>query len=81
MYFVWSDTEAIYYFKLVGYLFFEDKKTKLLKIDFIQKIVFGVLVFFLIFIGIAPFVISNFLLNSATIMLDISSYIKLLVGV
>ncbi len=72
--------EAIYYFKLVGYMFCKGEKKEPLQISFIKKALFSLLAFLLIIIGIVPMVISNFLLDASTIMLDNKSYINMLVG-
>jgi len=73
--------EAVYYFKLVGFMFEKGEKKELLNIDLTQKLVFTLLAFLLILVGIAPFVISNFLHESATILLDSKSFVDMLVGV
>ena len=73
--------ESVYYFKLSGYMFSKGKKREVLNIGSTQKVVFVLLVFLLIFIGIAPFMISNFLGNSANILLDAKSYSDMLGGV
>ena len=73
--------ESVYYFKLAGYMFIKGKKREVLNIGSTQKVVFVLLVFLLIFIGIAPFMISNFLGNSANILLDAKSYSDMLGGV
>ena len=72
--------EAVYYFKLVGFMFAKGEKREPLKIALIQKIVFALLAFSLILIGIAPMMISGFLLDAATVMLDGKSYVTMLVG-
>ncbi len=73
--------ESIYYFKLAGFMFSKDKKKEPLKISFIQKFVFSLLVFLLVTIGVVPSIISNFLHEAALIMLDSKNYIDILVGV
>ena len=72
--------EAVYYFKLAGFMFTKSEKKEKLKIDFSQKLVFSILAFLLIVIGVAPFLISGFLRESATVMLDNSAYILTLIG-
>ena len=72
--------EAVYYFKLVGFMFGKGEKREPLKIALIQKIIFALLAFSLILIGIAPMMISGFLLDAATVMLDGKSYVTMLVG-
>ena len=72
--------EAVYYFKLAGFMFEKGEKREPLKIALRQKIVFALLAFSLILIGIAPMMISGFLLDAATVMLDGKSYITMLVG-
>jgi len=73
--------ESVYYFKLAGYMFSKGEKKKPLNIAFTQKFVFSLLAFLLVLIGIAPFLLSNFLHEAATLMLDSKSYIDMLVGV
>ncbi len=72
--------EAVYYFKLIGFMFSKGEKSKALEIGFVQKSVFTLLAFLLIAIGIAPFVISGFLAESASVMLDATGYITNLAG-
>ena len=72
--------EAVYYFKLAGFMFSKGEKKEPLKIGFTQKAVFGLLALFLIIIGIAPMTISHFLLEAARVMLDAKSYMTMLVG-
>ncbi len=73
--------ESIYYFKLAGFMFSKGEKKEVLTVSFTQKFVFTLLVFLLIIVGIAPFLISSFLHEASTIMLDSKSYIDMLVGV
>jgi proton-translocating NADH-quinone oxidoreductase chain N len=72
--------EAVYYFKLAGFMFEKGEKREPLKIAFGQKTLFGLLALALIIIGIAPMTISNFLLDAGSVMLDSTSYITILVG-
>jgi len=72
--------ESIYYFKLAGYMFVDDKKTQKLKIGILQKVLFTFLAFLLIIVGIYPVVISTFLAESADVMLDSLDFINLLKG-
>jgi proton-translocating NADH-quinone oxidoreductase chain N len=72
--------ESIYYFKLIGYMFSKEKARKPLDIDDTKKLIFTLLAYLLLLIGIAPFVISNFLHQSATILLDSKSYVDMLIG-
>ncbi len=67
--------EAVYYFKLIGFLFSKEHKRETVTISFTQKIVFIVLAFLILFIGLLPFSISNFLSQSASIMLNSTQYI------
>ena len=71
--------EAIYYFKLIGFMFEKSAKKDNIKIGLTHKIIFLLLTFLILVIGIMPFVISNFLLDSASVMLDFTSYIDMLV--
>ena len=75
-----SFIEAIYYFRISGYMFSKGKKREKLKIGFLQKFVFVFLSSLIIIIGIAPFVISGFLQEAANVMLDSQSFINLLGG-
>ena len=72
--------ESIYYFKLVGFMFSKDKERKPLEIGYTQRIVFTLLTYLILLIGMAPFVLSNFLHQSATILIDSKSYVDMLVG-
>jgi proton-translocating NADH-quinone oxidoreductase chain N len=72
--------EAVYYFKLAGFMFEKGEKREPLKIDLRQKTVFVILAFSLIFIGISPMTISHFLLDASSVMLDGKSYVTMLVG-
>jgi len=72
--------EAVYYFKLIGFMFEKGEKREALKIGSGQKVLFGLLALSLIIIGIAPMTISHFLLDAATVMLDAKTYIAMLVG-
>ena len=72
--------EAVYYFKLVGFMFSKGEKKEPLKISVRQKTVFTLLAFSLILIGVAPMTISNFLLDAGSMMLDGESYVTMLVG-
>jgi NADH:ubiquinone oxidoreductase subunit 2 (subunit N) len=72
--------EAVYYFKLAGYMFSKGKKRAPLQIDLRQKILFSFLALSLILIGIAPMMISGFLLDAGSVMLDGKSYVTMLVG-
>jgi len=72
--------EAVYYFKLAGFMFSKGEKKEPMKIDFTQKLVFSLLAFLLVVVGLAPFLISGFLLEASSVMLEASSYITNLVG-
>jgi proton-translocating NADH-quinone oxidoreductase chain N len=72
--------EAVYYFKLAGFMFSKGEKKEPMKIDFTQKLVFSLLAFLLVVVGLAPFLISGFLLEASSVMLDASSYVTNLVG-
>ncbi|MEA2099662.1 MAG: proton-conducting transporter membrane subunit [Campylobacterota bacterium] len=73
--------EAVYYFKLIGFMFEKGKREETINISFTQKFVFSLLAVLLILVGVAPFVISGFLHESATILLDSKTYVDMLVGV
>ena len=72
--------ESVYYFKLVGFMFESGERRERLSIGFTQKLIFTILALLLIVVGIAPFLVSNFLHDSATVMLDAVSYINILTG-
>ena len=72
--------EAVYYFKVAGFMFEKGEKREPLKISLGQKTLFGLLALALIIIGIAPMTISGFLLDASSVMLDAKSYITLLAG-
>ena len=72
--------EAVYYFKLLGYMFAKGERGTALEIGFLQKSVFSILALSLIAIGIAPFLLSGFLAESASVMLDATNYITNLTG-
>ena len=72
--------EAVYYFKLTGFMFEKGEKREPLRISLSQKAVFALLALSLIIIGMAPMTISNFLLDAGAVMLDSKSYITMLVG-
>jgi len=72
--------EAVYYFKLIGFMFSRDEKSDSLSTTLPQKMVFIFLSLVLIVIGIVPVTISNFLLDAAQVMLDSQNYITVLVG-
>lgn len=72
--------ESVYYFKLAGFMFSKDKKKPALNINFTQKFVFTLLVFLLLVVGIAPYLISAYLNESAVVMLDWATYITNLMG-
>ncbi|MCW8821234.1 MAG: proton-conducting transporter membrane subunit, partial [Sulfurovum sp.] len=72
--------EAVYYFKLAGFMFSKNEKREPLKIGLTDKALFTFLALSLIVIGIAPMMISHFLMEASTVMLDSKSYITMLVG-
>jgi len=72
--------EAVYYFKLAGFMFSKGEKREPLQIGFGQKTLFVLLALALIIIGIAPMTISGFLLDAGSVMLDGKSYVTMLVG-
>jgi proton-translocating NADH-quinone oxidoreductase chain N len=72
--------EAVYYFKLAGYMFEKGEKREALKIRLGQKVLFSLLALSLIIIGIAPMTVSGFLLDAGSVMLDATSYITMLAG-
>lgn len=75
-----SFLEAVYYFKLAGFMFSKGEKRALIKVSFLEKFVLLLLTFLLLFVGIAPFIFSGFLQNAALMMLDASAYVKILLG-
>ncbi len=73
--------EAVYYFKLTGFMFSKSEKKEKLSIGISQKIIFSLLAFLLIFVGILPMIISGFLFDGAGVLLDSTTYINSLIGV
>ncbi len=73
--------EAVYYFKLIGFMFSKSEKKEKLSIGISQKIIFSLLAFLLIFVGILPMIISGFLFDGAGVLLDSTTYINSLIGV
>jgi multicomponent Na+:H+ antiporter subunit D len=72
--------EAVYYFKLAGYMFSKGERRGALHVGFIQKSVFALLVILLIVIGVAPFILSGFLGEASRVMLDSANYITVILG-
>jgi len=72
--------EAVYYFKLVGFMFVKNDTKEILTITKSQKIILGFLAIILIVVGTFPFVVSNFLLESAGVLLDNHSFVTMLIG-
>ncbi|MEA2046837.1 MAG: proton-conducting transporter membrane subunit [Campylobacterota bacterium] len=72
--------EAVYYFKLAGFMFSKHQKREALKIEFTQKLVFFLLASLLIIVGLTPFLLSMYFHEGATVMLDMTSYVTNLVG-
>ncbi len=72
--------EAVYYFKLVGFMFNKNEKKESLSISFSQKIIFSLLAFLLVLVGILPFLFSNYLADSAQTMINSATYINSLIG-
>jgi len=70
--------EAVYYFKLVGFMFEKSEKKDILKIGFTQKLVFLLLAVLLLVVGMMPFVVSNFLLDGANVLLDSKEFVDML---
>jgi len=70
--------EAVYYFKLVGFMFVKNEVKEVLEINKTQKVIFASLAIILIIVGTFPFVVSNFLLDSANVLLDNHSFITML---
>jgi len=73
--------EALYYFKLMGFMFTKQKNNKILNIDFRQKFVFTFLAILLLSIGLLPSSISSYITQMAESMMDVNTYINLLIGV
>ncbi len=70
--------EAVYYFKLVGFMFVKNDTKEILTITKSQKIILSFLAIILIVVGTFPFVVSNFLLDGASILLDNHSFVTIL---
>jgi len=73
--------EAVYYFKLIGFMFEKGEREEILGIGFTQKLVFLVLAILLVLVGVMPFIVSNFLLDGANVLLDSKGFVDMLVGV
>ena len=73
--------EAVYYFKLVGFMFEKGERKEILRIGLTQKLVFLVLAVLLVVVGMMPFAVSNFLLDGANILLDSKGFVDMLVGI
>lgn len=73
--------EAVYYFKITGFMFANDEKNPLIKVDMSQKFILSILAFLIILIGVAPFLFSGFLSEASMVMMDSAGYIKTLLGV
>ena len=71
--------EAVYYFKLIGFMFSKTTKKAPLSIGLNHKILFSFLTFIILFVGIIPISISGFLLDGAYSMLDSVTYIQNLI--
>ena len=68
--------EAVYYFKILGFIFSKYEEKESINISFIQKGIFSLLALLLVIIGIFPISISNFLSESATILLNYTQYLE-----
>lgn len=73
--------EAVYYFKISGYMFSKDEKKPFIRVDLAQKTVLSFLGFLIILIGVAPFLFSGHLQEAAYSMLDSAKYIQMLMEV
>ncbi|MEA1953961.1 MAG: proton-conducting transporter membrane subunit, partial [Campylobacterota bacterium] len=72
--------ESVYYFKLMGYLLHKGEKREALHIGLGKKLLLGFLALVLIVIGVAPILLSNFMHEAASVMLNATTYITLLRG-
>jgi proton-translocating NADH-quinone oxidoreductase chain N len=61
--------ESIYYFKMIGYMFNKDKNSQTLHLGIREKSTLIILSFLVLLIGIAPYLITDFLNKASTIML------------
>ena len=72
--------ESIYYFKIIGLLLVKKETKEQFHPSTLQKFVLLVLTIGVIFVGVAPFAISDFMATSASVMLDTQGYQNLLLG-
>ena len=61
--------EAVYYFKIIGYLFSKEKDIQTLSLGLRERFTFSILSILILLIGIAPYLISDFLNKASLIML------------
>ena len=61
--------EAVYYFKLAGYMFTSDKRRDVLKVTWAHKTILAFLSLLLLIIGMAPFLLSEYLFEASKLML------------
>lgn len=73
--------EAVYYFKISGFMLSKENKKPLIDVSMIQKLVLSILAFLIIFIGVAPFIFSGLLMESAHGMLDSVGYTQMIMEV
>jgi proton-translocating NADH-quinone oxidoreductase chain N len=72
--------ETLYYFKLMGYLFYRGDRGEILHVDLPQKLLFLLLTAALLLVGILPFILSGFFAEAAEVMLDATAYIRMILG-
>ncbi len=75
-----SFIEAIYYFKLMGYMLHKGTRSEKVEVSLGEKMIFVSLGLSLLLLGVFPMSIAGFLQNAAEVLLDQTAYITLLVG-
>jgi proton-translocating NADH-quinone oxidoreductase chain N len=73
--------EAIYYFKLIGLLFEKRDNRDTLYISALQKIVLSILTILIILVGVAPYLISDWINLASSVMLNSHEYQNIILGV
>ena len=72
--------ESVYYFKIAGGLLHKSDEREPLGLSLVEKVLFALLALLLIVLGLAPWIVSGFIHQGATIMLDSALYNASLLG-
>ncbi len=72
--------ESVYYFKIIGFMFSKEERGEKFSLSTLQRAVLLTLTLGIILIGIAPFLISDFIATASSVMIDVRSYQNLLLG-